>query len=96
MLGRAVRDNPLVLASADSLLGFEDQALGPVQIMQSMMPYLEQIKDSPHLVLRHLVSLASGVPGARAFRRYLGERIHKVERVNAARLLEEAAAHLVL
>lgn len=94
MLGRAVRDNPLVLASADSVLGFADQNLGAVEIMQSMMPYIEEINDSPHLVLRHLVSLANGVPGARAFRRYLGERIHKIERVKVGRLLEEAAAHL--
>jgi tRNA-dihydrouridine synthase A len=94
MLGRAVRDNPLVLAGADELLGAASPGLGAVEIMHAMIPYISEMKESPHLVLRHLVSLANGVPGARAFRRFLGERIHRVERVKIPRLLEEAAAHL--
>ena len=94
MLGRAVRDNPLVLAGADARLGFPNPGLGAVEIMQSMIPYISQIPDSPHLVLRHIVSLANGVPGARAFRRFLGERIHKTERRKVGTLLEEAAARL--
>ncbi len=94
MLGRAVRDNPLILSGADELLGAENPGLGAVDIMQAMIPYIAEMDESPHLVLRHIVSLASGVPGARAFRRFLGERIHKIERVKIGRLLEEAAAHL--
>lgn len=94
MLGRAVRDNPMVLSLADEMLGAKNPGLGPVEVMHAMIPYMAGMDESPHLVLRHIVSLANGIPGARAFRRFLGERIHRIERVKIGRLLEEASAHL--
>lgn len=94
MLGRAVRDNPMVLAGADELLGRPGRTATLAGIIDGILQYLETTSAPPHLVLRHLVGLASGRPGARRFRRFLGERLHHVSAGHARELLKEAAGLL--
>jgi len=76
MIGRAAVDRPMSLAEADRRL-FSDDAPAPTpeQIIEAVRPYL-----ADHLarggkgshVLRHLLQLYAGRPGAGAWRRHLG------------------------
>jgi len=86
MVGRAVYDDPMVLAGADAWLdgdpGARPPALVPadavarIAVLTSLLPYVErQLADGVrlHAITRHLHGFVHGVPGARCFRRALGE-----------------------
>ncbi|WP_269815502.1 tRNA dihydrouridine(20/20a) synthase DusA [Algibacillus agarilyticus] len=79
MLGRAVYQNPYMLTDVDSrLFGAETQKQSREAIALAMIPYIEQqLKDDERAttwhVLRHMLGLFSGQPGARSWRRYLSE-----------------------
>ena len=85
MLGRAVYDDPTVLAEADRLFypGIPGGYLEPPsrrQIVERMLPYLEaRLADGAplHALTRHLLSLFRGVPGGRLWRRHLTEGSHR-------------------
>ena len=86
MMGRAVYENPYVLAEADATLfgthGTVDsgpqvaRAIGRRELAEAMIPYLERESARgvrPAAVTRHMMGLFAGIPGARAWRRHLSE-----------------------
>jgi tRNA-dihydrouridine synthase A len=83
MLGRAVQDDPLVLAGADErIFGVPGPSPSRAEVARAMAAYLEveAARDPrlrPHHVLRHVAALFTGVPGARRFRRVLAEQMHQ-------------------
>lgn len=77
MLGRAAYQEPWRLLSVDPEL-FGDAAPHATMhdAIEALMPYIENELAAGmrlHSVTRHLVGAFHGVPGARAFRRYLAE-----------------------
>ncbi len=80
MIGRAAWDDPYLFAHADRRI-FGDTAPAPTrqQVVEAMKPYFaDQLArgTSPHLVLRPMMSLFSGQPGTRRWKRTLTERAH--------------------
>jgi tRNA-dihydrouridine synthase A len=77
MLGRAAYQEPWRLLSVDSELFGEAAPHGAMKdVFAAMMPYIErEIAHGVrlHSITRHFVGAFHGVPGARAFRRYLAE-----------------------
>ena len=83
MIGREAYQNPYFLADADRIL-FDDPHPVPSrrEVMEQFYPYLQQrfaAGHHPKHALRHVLGMFQGVPGARAFRRYLSENAHKAE-----------------
>ena len=82
MLGRAVVDDPMVLAEVDAAV-FGDTAgpaLSRVAIAEAMIPYLEErarAGEPPGPLLRPMLNLFVGVPGARHWRRLLSEGLKR-------------------
>ena len=81
MIGREAYHNPWFLHQADPLL-FDAPApsSSPHEVIDAFMPYLERrFADGVHPkhVLRHVLGLFQGRPGARAFRRYLSTHAHR-------------------
>lgn len=83
MLGREAYQNPWLLAQVDSrFYGSEDPAQTPLQVIDSMLPYI----DSEHAsgvglkhITRHMLGLFAGRPGARRYRRHLSENAHRAD-----------------
>lgn len=78
MLGRAVCDNPYLLAEADRrVFGSADPPPSRAEILAGYIEYVErQMRDGTRLnhLSRHVLGLFQGQPGARAFRRFVSER----------------------
>ncbi len=81
MIGREIYQNPYLLASADQTL-WQDSA--PVksreQIIDEMSEYIDRYVAGGGRVwhvVRHMLGLCNGLPGARQFRRYLSENSGK-------------------
>ena len=78
MIGRAVYENPYLLAEADQrFFGSVDPPLSRHQVIRALLPYVEtqRRQGTPlHCLTRHILGLFQGVPGARAWRRYLSEQ----------------------
>jgi len=80
MLGRAAYHNPYLLAGIDAR--FFGDARTPVTreaVVMRMLPYIERerLAGTPlNAIARHMLGLFQGVPGARAWRRYLSEHAH--------------------
>ena len=77
MLGRAAYQEPWRLLTADPELFGEAAPHATMQdVFGAMMPYIERELAQGvrlHSITRHFVGAFHGVPGARAFRRYLAE-----------------------
>lgn len=77
MLGRAAYQEPWRLLSVDPELFGEPAPYATMHdAIEGLMPYIERelaIGTRLHSITRHLVGAFHGVPGARAFRRYLAE-----------------------
>ena len=77
MLGRAAYQEPWRLLTADPELFGEAAPHGTMKdALEAMMPYIERELAQGvrlHSITRHFVGAFHGVPGARAFRRYLAE-----------------------
>ncbi|MBI3698847.1 MAG: tRNA dihydrouridine(20/20a) synthase DusA [Afipia sp.] len=77
MLGRAAYQEPWRLLSVDSELFGEAAPHATMHdAIEALMPYIElELSRGTrlHSITRHLVGAFTGVPGARAFRRYLAE-----------------------
>lgn len=81
MIGRAAYENPYLLAEVDRRLSGSAR-LTPTRhdLIRELLPYVEcQLRwGTPlHSMTRHLLGLFQGVPGARAWRRYLSEHAHR-------------------
>ncbi len=84
MIGRAVCNNPYLLSDADKLF-FDDNSivLSREEILRAFIDYTEyQLAAgvSLHQMMRHTLGLFQGLYGARAYRRYLSERMHVKDR----------------
>jgi tRNA-dihydrouridine synthase A len=77
MLGRAAYQEPWRLLTVDAdLFGEAAPHTGMKDVFEAMIPYIEeQLAQGArlHSITRHFVGAFHGVPGARAFRRYLAE-----------------------
>ena len=77
MLGRAAYQEPWRLLTADpELFGEAAPRATMKDVFETMMPYIERELAQGvrlHSITRHFVGAFHGVPGARAFRRYLAE-----------------------
>ena len=77
MLGRAAYQEPWRLLTADpELFGEAAPHATMKDVFETMMPYIERELAQGvrlHSIARHFVGAFHGVPGARAFRRYLAE-----------------------
>ena len=92
MLGRAAYETPYLFATADQTFYGAD-TLPPTrrEVVEKMLPYIEKwLAKDLYLnhITRHMLNLFAGQPGAKAWRRYLSENVHKpgtgVEVVQAA------------
>jgi len=81
MIGRAAYENPYILADADRrFFGGTEAPRERHAVVEAMLPYLEErLKQGAPLsaITRHMLGLFQGLPGARAWRRYLSENVHK-------------------
>lgn len=92
MIGREAYQNPWFLADADEVVfGAMPRPLDRHRVLEAFLPYLEsQYRQGTHPkhVLRHVLNLFQGVPGARAFRRHISTHAHRAEATPA--VLEQA------
>lgn len=81
MLGRAAYQNPYLLAQVDRRFFADDRVpLSRHQVIEALLPYVErQLEQGVYLstITRHILGLFQGLPGARAWRRYLSENAHR-------------------
>ncbi len=81
MIGREAYQNPYCLAAWQrELLGTTEMVPGREQVVARLLPYIErELADGTPLkaITRHLMGLFNGLPGARAWRRYLSESAHR-------------------
>lgn len=80
MIGRAVYDNPYLLARVDGEI-YGDSFSIPTrqQVAAEMLPYIEsQLHRGVRLnsITRHLLNLFTGTPGSKAWKRYITENAH--------------------
>ena len=80
MIGRAAYHDPYCLAAVDKdLFGDDHEVLSRHQIVRAMLPYIEQRMTqgkSLQAIMRHMLGLFQGQPGAKMWRRYLSENAH--------------------
>ncbi len=97
MIGRAAYQNPWILAEADHrVFGESRQQLQRESIARALLPYIaRQCTEGVPVkaVIRHILGLFNGLPGARAWRRHLSESAH---RPGAGPEVVEAALELAL
>jgi len=76
MVGRAVYDNPYLLATVDrDFFGEIEPPPSRHAVVEAMLPYIEtQMARGVklHAIARHMLQLFSGRPGTKAWKRYLG------------------------
>lgn len=93
MIGRAVCNNPYLLADADRLVFDNDSpTLSRHEVLRDFIHYAgKQLETgiSMHQMSRHILGLFQGQAGARAWRRYLSEKSH--DHNCDIRLLEKAS-----
>ena len=81
MIGREAYHNPYILAQADrEIYGDERTIPSRKEILQQFLPYIEdQLSSGLALtaISRHILGLFQGLPGAKAWRRYISENAHK-------------------
>jgi tRNA-dihydrouridine synthase A len=77
MLGRAAYQEPWRLLEVDpELFGDPAPYASMKEALEALIPYIErQLAQGLrlHAITRHVIGAYQGVPGARAFRRYLSE-----------------------
>ncbi len=93
MLGRAVYENPLLLAPVDRLFfGETAPQPTPLGVARALRAYLEEevaLGTPPWAILRHALNLFRGRPRGRLWRRLLSEGRDLKAFLEALRLLEE-------
>jgi tRNA-dihydrouridine synthase A len=91
MLGRAAYHSPWVLAECQQQLFEEQTDISREDIIESMSIYLErQVREGVAVkhISRHSLGLFQGLPGARAWRRYLSENAYRDD--NNTEILKQA------
>ena len=88
MIGRAAYHNPTdILQRADQVIWGEDQEPDAKEVVMQMRPYIEAHLAEDHgpmtpklgQITKHMLGLFAGKPGARQWRRYLSDHVHKKE-----------------
>lgn len=96
MIGREAYQNPWILADADRLIfGDADARPDRLHIVSRMQRFIEHEHAGGvpvHRITRHMLGLFQGQPGARAWRRFLSEHVHRPDA--GPHLLGEALAQL--
>ncbi len=81
MMGREVYNNPYVLADVDRLFYGDDHVVPTRrEVMEQLFSYVdaELTKGTRlHAITRHILGMFPGLPGAKAFRRYISENATK-------------------
>ena len=94
MVGREAYQRPMLLAEAErDIFGRVPALANGGAVAEAMIPYVErELAAGTKLawITRHMLGLATGLPGARRFRRLLGEEARRPDA--DARLLRDAAA----
>jgi tRNA-dihydrouridine synthase A len=93
MMGRAAYKEPWRLLEVDALWGEAPPAASAREAAHAMLPYIERALGEGarlHAIVRHMLGLFAGVPGARAFRRHLATAA--VRPGAGCEVLEEALA----
>jgi tRNA-dihydrouridine synthase A len=91
MIGRQAYHHPYFLAELEQHLNPEWQLPSRHSVIEQMIPYIEdELRNGERLgrITRHMVGLFSGMPGARAWRRYLSE--HAFRNGAGAEVINEA------
>lgn len=83
MIGRAAYDDPFLFAAADRRF-FGGVTPDPTRAevvhgLEDLVAALQARGERPHLLLRHVLGLFTGVPGGRRWRRILGEGSNRPE-----------------
>ncbi|MBI3394835.1 MAG: tRNA dihydrouridine(20/20a) synthase DusA [Spirochaetia bacterium] len=82
MIGRAAYENPYILSGADTgMFAIPSPAPSRSDVISAMIPYIRNLEGQgvrPRAVIRHMLGLFHGQPGARRFRRRLSESMHDV------------------
>ncbi|KGJ88438.1 tRNA dihydrouridine(20/20a) synthase DusA [Thalassotalea sp. ND16A] len=77
MIGREVYQNPYMLSLADQqVFGVDKAQLTRAEIIDAMCEYIDKcVADGGRVwhIVRHMLGLCNGLPGARRYRRYLSE-----------------------
>lgn len=96
MIGRAAYDDPWIFSEADPrFFGGPSVVRTRHQVVRRMLDYVEATLaegEKLHRIVRPLLSLFAGQPGARAWRRYISE--HAVKPRADARVIEAALARV--
>jgi tRNA-dihydrouridine synthase A len=80
MIGRQAYHQPWFLAELEQAFGNGSSPPSRHDVVQQMLPYIEkEIAAGAELkhITRHMLGLFAGLPGARAWRRYLSENAHR-------------------
>ncbi|MCL2918446.1 tRNA dihydrouridine(20/20a) synthase DusA [Shewanella litorisediminis] len=81
MVGREAYQNPYILASVDTELCQKPALVGSrEEVIGKLLPYIgKHLAEGGRLnhISRHIIGLYQGLPGSRAWRRYLSENAHK-------------------
>ena len=80
MIGRQAYHHPYFLAELQQHMNPGSKLLDRREIIERMIPYIEnELADGERLgrITRHMVGLFAGMPGARAWRRYLSENAYR-------------------
>ena len=81
MMGRAVYQNPWLLAEVDeNIFGCQPAVSDRLEVIDQLIPYIErELKTGVRFssICRHILGLFQGLPGAKRFRRVLSEQGHR-------------------
>lgn len=82
MLGRAIMDNPYLLASVDSkIYGVDEEVKSRDEIFESLMDFAQKFVSEGnklHYLGNHIINFFNGCKGARRFRNYLSCHMHEL------------------
>ena len=80
MIGRAAYDNPYLFATVDrDIYGKKVIPLTRHEVIERMFPYIDYWSNHGlklHSISRHLLAIFEGVPGTKAWKRYISENTH--------------------
>jgi len=80
MIGRKAYQQPWFLTELENAFGGGSAPTDRDSVVQGLLPYVKhELQNGAQLkhITRHLLGLYSGLPGARAWRRYLSEKAHQ-------------------
>ena len=83
MIGRAAYNDPWILTAVDPAFGEPPAATSREAVALDMVTYLERVQDNDRTakaLIRHMMGLYAGQPGARLFRRTMSEGLAAKDR----------------